>query len=262
MKVTVHNVVHPKEGSEENARRPILGTSLSLTVSMGRWREEREKGSEGHEKGAPEMITIMIEYSVDLNIRQLSREQLGDLARDIVYAMVDDPRWEAEFEVYRHQVSDFRVDYFPRLLAIGTEEYASWNWGNKWSLAGGLCPTDFRNLERALLNPEQLYNPEHYTLEELSNALRCAGELHASFIHGRLRGEMDWDEVKAVHAKLLKTLPRMVEVSTIPIATIFTSPSVWRAEVAAGATTLGYEDWLRLKLCSDDHSKMKIPERN
>jgi hypothetical protein len=244
MKVTIHRVVHRRDDEPE---RPILGTPLSLTVTMGRWRKECEKD-------ATETKTIMIEYSVDLNIRQLSREQLGNLARDIVYTMVDDVRWTEEFKVFHYRVSDLRVDYFPRLLAIGSEIHANWDWGNKWSLIGGLSPTEFHNLEKTLLNPEQLYNPEHYTLEELSNALRCAADLHASFIRGQLRGEMDWSEVKTIHANVLQTLSRTVEVSTIPTATLFTPPSVWRAEVATGGTTLGYEDWLHDKLSSGERN--------
>lgn len=240
MKVTIHNVVFELGDSE----RPVLGTPLSLTVTLGRWRQEFKANN------APLMKTIMIEYSVDLNIRQLSREQLGALARDIVYAMVDDPRWETEFKDYHHRFSEYRVDYFPRLLAIGAEEYASWDWGNAWTLGGGQCPSSFRNLERFPLDPEQLYNPEHYTFAELSNALRCAADLHASFIRGQLREEMDWGEVKTIHANVQKTLPRTVEVSTIPTAAIFTPPSVWRAEVAAGGTTDSYEAWLRNKLKS------------
>jgi len=238
MKININNVVHRTDDQPE---RPILGTPLSLTVTMGRWAREAQVSD-------TEMKTIMVDFTVDVNIRQLSRDQLGDLARDVVNAVVDDTRWKEEFVIYVREVGHFRVDFFPRLIAEGSEEYATWNWGNKWSRIGSMGPTYFTSYERVPLAVDQRFNPECYTLDELAGALRCAVGLHTSYLHGKLRGHMDWSQLDALHAKLLESMPRLAKTNELPAAAAFHPKSEWQADVAKGDTQLGYEQWLRHRI--------------
>lgn len=228
MNITIISVVKRKDGQSE---RLMLSTPHSLTVTFGRWTEQ-------------ELATYMVDYTMNCNIRQLSREQLGRLARDIVYAVVFDPIWQEEFAPFAVEVNQFKVDYFPRILAEGGEEYASWNWGNKWSLLGEMSPSSFRNFAGTPLGPEDRFSPELFTFDELSAALHCSVGLMTAYTRGLLRGQMDWSELDIVHESLQRALPRLYNNHLLPAIASYHPIEEWRQQVVSGDTKLGYEAWL------------------
>lgn len=236
MKITIISVVKRKDDQPE---RPVLGTPHSLTVTFGRWTDK-------------ELVTYMINYHIDTNIRKLSREQLGRLTRDIVYAVAFDPIWKDEFAVYAVKHSSFEVDYFPRILAEGTDPYASWDWGNKWSLLGDMSPTHFRNFESDPIREDDRFDPDYYTDQELRTALECATGLFTSYTRGLLRGQMEWSELDELYDSAQKALPRLHKSNLLLAAASYHPLEEWRQEVANGDTRLGYEAWLTHQLDSKE----------
>lgn len=253
MRITINDVV-VCSGTESGIS--VLGSSLSLTVTLGRWCERLDSLLDGPvpdlgEHGSqapPPRIEVMIDFSIDVNVRQLSREQLGVLARDVVKHMVEDERWSKQFAPYVKKIAQFDVDYFPRLIAEKELWVAEWDWGNKWKLMGDLQPNHHKCLDQEPLTVTDMFDPTRFTLDELSAALRCTAGLLTKYTWGDLRGHMEWSDIDELVSDVKASLPRLVKTNRIPGASSFLPLSHWQKEVTDGRTQLGYEDWLSEQL--------------